>query len=91
MFPELVAGPIIRYITVEDQLRNRLHAPDKFYQGIVALQTGLVKKLLTADIVGQVADAAFAAPGLSPLEAWIGIVAYAFQIQQVASANGDPP
>ena len=80
MFPELVAGPIIRYITVEDQLRNRVHSAEKFYQGIVALQTGLIKKLLIADVVAQVADAAFAAPSLSPLEAWTGVIAYAFQI-----------
>ncbi len=80
MFPQLVAGPIVRYITVEEQLRKRTHTSEKFFQGIVAMQTGLVKKLLLADTISQVADSAFAASDLTPLAAWVGIIAYAFQI-----------
>lgn len=72
MFPQLVAGPIVRYITVEEQLRKRTHTAEKFFQGIVAMQTGLVKKLLLADTIAQVADSSFAAPDLTPLAAWAG-------------------
>ena len=80
MFPQLVAGPIVRFNTIEEQLHSRTHTFGKFYQGVVAFQSGLVKKVLIADILGKVADRAFeeAAPGA--LDAWVGALAYTFQI-----------
>jgi alginate O-acetyltransferase complex protein AlgI len=80
MFPQLVAGPIIRFSEVDDQLRGRRHTVEKFARGVAFLALGLAKKVLLANPCGQVADAAFAAGALRPLEAWYGVAAYAFQI-----------
>lgn len=80
MFPQLVAGPIVRYHTIAEQLADRSHTWGKTSRGILAFQTGLVKKVLIADILAQVADRAFAAGSLNALDAWIGILAYTFQI-----------
>lgn len=80
MFPQLVAGPIVRYHTIAEQLAERSHTWGKISRGVLAFQTGLAKKLLIADILGQLADRAFAAETLSTGDAWIGILAYTFQI-----------
>ncbi len=80
MFPQLVAGPIVRYSVVEEELRTRRHTFHGFYQGILYLQSGFAKKVLIADIVAPVADGAFAAEHLASGNAWLGIAAYAFQI-----------
>ncbi len=80
MFPQLVAGPIVRYISVEDQLRNRQHTWSKFLQGVLVFQSGLAKKILFADLVAGVADGAFALPERTIVEAWVGIFAYSMQI-----------
>ncbi len=80
LFPQLVAGPIVRYNTIAEQLHSRTHTLDKFYRGVLAFQSGMVKKLLVADILGELADLAFASSSLSPSHAWLGAVAYTFQI-----------
>ena len=80
LFPQLVAGPIVRYNTIADQLHSRTHTLSKFYRGVLAFQAGLVKKLLIADVLGELADAAFASSSLSPTYAWVGALAYTFQI-----------
>lgn len=80
LFPQLVAGPIVRYNTIAEQLHSREHTLSGFYRGVLAFQSGLVKKLLIADVLGGVADSAFAAQALSPADAWIGALAYTFQI-----------
>jgi len=80
LFPQLVAGPIVRYSSIADQLVTRTHTLEKFLAGVLCFQTGFAKKVLIADLVAGLADNAFAAPGLSILDAWTGIVAYAFQI-----------
>jgi alginate O-acetyltransferase complex protein AlgI len=80
MFPQLVAGPIIRFSEVADQLRSRTHTIAKFARGVAFLSLGLAKKVLLANPCGKVADLAFEAGSLGPLEAWYGAAAYAFQI-----------
>ena len=80
MFPQLVAGPIVRFSEVADQLRSRTHTAAKFARGIAFLSLGLAKKVLLANPCGKIADLAFDAGSLGPLEAWYGVVAYAFQI-----------
>ena len=80
MFPQLVAGPIVRYNTIAGQLHSRTHTLGKFYRGVLAFQAGFIKKLLIADPLGQVADNAFGADALGSLSAWIGTAAYTFQI-----------
>ncbi len=80
MFPQLVAGPIIRFSEVADQLRSRTHTLTKFARGVAFVSVGLAKKVLLANPCGKVADLAFEAGSLQPLEAWYGVTAYAFQI-----------
>jgi alginate O-acetyltransferase complex protein AlgI len=80
MFPQLVAGPIIRYTDVADQLRWRAHTVEKFVRGAAFLAVGLGKKVLIANPCGKIADLAFEAGSRGPLEAWYGAAAYAFQI-----------
>jgi alginate O-acetyltransferase complex protein AlgI len=89
MFPQLVAGPIIRFSEVADQLRYRTHTVEKFSRGVAFLSLGLGKKVLIANPCGKVADLAFDAGSLAPLEAWYGVTAYAFQIYFDFSAYSD--
>lgn len=80
MFPQLVAGPIIRFQEVADQLRERTHTTTKFARGIAFCCLGLAKKVLLANPCGKIADLSFEAGSLGPVEAWYGVTAYAFQI-----------
>ncbi|MCP4902703.1 MAG: MBOAT family protein [bacterium] len=80
MFPQLVAGPIVRYNTIAEQLHSRTHTGGKFYRGVLAFQAGLAKKVLIADMLAPVADRAFSMPELGLFDAWVGILAYTFQI-----------
>ncbi|MCL4847167.1 MAG: MBOAT family protein [Acidobacteria bacterium] len=80
MFPQLVAGPIIRFSEVADQLRSRTHTLTKFARGVAFFSVGLAKKVLLANPCGKIADLAFDAGSLHVLEAWYGVTAYAFQI-----------
>ena len=82
MFPQLIAGPIVRYVTVAEELDNRVETWDGFYQGIQRFVLGLCKKVLLANGVGALWEsvAAQSAGELSALTAWLGILAYAFQI-----------
>jgi alginate O-acetyltransferase complex protein AlgI len=79
-FPDLVAGPIVRYAAIEQQMRAREHTSDKFARGVAFFALGLAKKILIANPLAQVADTAFAAGGLHWYDAWYGVVSYAFQI-----------
>jgi alginate O-acetyltransferase complex protein AlgI len=80
LFPQLVAGPIIRYNTVADQLVSRSHTWEKFGSGVTLFALGFAKKILLANPMGRVADAAFDAQSLTATDAWFGALAYAFQI-----------
>jgi alginate O-acetyltransferase complex protein AlgI len=80
MFPQLVAGPIIRFSEVADQLRSRTHTVTKFARGVAFFSVGLTKKVLLANPCGKIADLAFDAGSLTVLDAWYGVTAYAFQI-----------
>ena len=89
MFPQLVAGPIIRFSEVADQLLERDHTLAKFARGIAFLSVGLAKKILLANPCGQVADLTFEAANVMALDAWFGVTAYAFQIYFDFSAYSD--
>lgn len=81
MFPQLVAGPIVRYHEIADQLRHQQH--DKladFVDGFPRFVWGLSKKVLIADSLAPLADAAFAADDPSFATAWVGAIAYTGQI-----------
>ena len=89
MFPQLVAGPIIRFSEVDDQLRTRTHTAEKFARGVSFFAMGMAKKILIANACGKVADTCFDAAAVSTLDAWVGVVAYAFQIYFDFSAYSD--
>jgi alginate O-acetyltransferase complex protein AlgI len=80
MFPQLVAGPIIRFSEIADQLRSRSHTLVKFARGVSFFALGMAKKVLIANPCGKIADLSFDAGSLAPFEAWYGVTAYAFQI-----------
>ncbi len=80
MFPQLVAGPIIRFQDVADQLESRRHTLELFARGAAFLALGLGKKVLLANPAGKIADTCFGAQALGVWDAWYGAMAYAFQI-----------
>lgn len=80
MYPQLVAGPIIRFQEVADQLRHRTYSWEKFARGIAFFVVGLGQKVVLANPCGKVADWAFDAATRTAGEAWTGAIAYSFQI-----------
>lgn len=82
LFPQLIAGPIVRYETVADQLVDRKESVKDFSYGVERFILGLGKKVLIANTVGSIADKLFSMQidELSVLLAWIGILAYTAQI-----------
>ncbi len=89
LFPQLIAGPIVRYNTIADQLVDRKHTADKFTSGTALFILGFAKKLLLANTIGKVADSVFSAEAPGMADAWFGVVAYAFQIYFDFSAYSD--
>ena len=83
-FPQLIAGPIIRYHQIDDQIRHpppRSQRLNDIAEGFPRFALGLCKKVLVADQVAPIADAAFSDPsGLTFTGAWIGALAYTVQI-----------
>ena len=80
LFPQLIAGPIVRYNTVAEQLVHRQHTASKFSSGVSMFILGFAQKILLANPMGEIANSAFAADTPLPMDAWMGAVAYAFQI-----------
>ena len=91
LFPQLVAGPIVRYTTVAGELRLRQETLDGFTEGAVRFLFGLSKKLILANGVGALADAVYGSTlsGLTVSLAWLGSVAYTLQIYFDFSAYSD--
>jgi alginate O-acetyltransferase complex protein AlgI len=79
-FPRLLAGPIVRYPSIAQELDHRTHSLDLFAQGVHRFVLGLGKKVLIADNVGVIWAAAAATANPSVLGRWLGIVAFALQI-----------
>ena len=82
LFPQLIAGPIIQYKSVADQLKSRREDLEKFVSGVQRFCVGLAKKVLLANAVGKLWDVFLATDTaeLTVVGAWLGLVAYAFQI-----------
>lgn len=81
MFPQLIAGPIVRYSDVQDQLAERNVTTANFSEGIMRFVVGLGKKVLLANQMGAVWTQIYALGGdISALMAWTGAAAYTFQI-----------
>jgi len=82
LFPQLIAGPIVRYRDVAEQLDYRVHSADKFSSGVRRFTIGLAKKVLIANNIGVLWDTYSAMPTteLTVVGSWIGIIAFTFQI-----------
>ena len=82
MFPQLIAGPIIRYVDIEEQLRQRSFGIVKFGRGAMFFIRGLAKKVVIANSIGTVYEQVMQLPvgTVSVLTSWVGCLAYAFQI-----------
>jgi alginate O-acetyltransferase complex protein AlgI len=87
LFPQLIAGPIIRYKTIYEQFtiggpRGRRHNWDTFAEGVRRFIIGFGKKMLIANTVGQAADTIFAIKPafITPAVAWLGVICYTLQI-----------
>ena len=94
LFPHLVAGPIVRYGIIAEQMRHRVETVEGFALGLTRFGFGLSKKILLADPMGAIADGAFGAGdgSLTTVTAWIGVIAYAFQIYfDFSGYFGHPP
>ena len=82
LFPQLIAGPIIKYKDLDEQLDSRSHSLNRFASGVERFVTGLAKKLLLANNLGQLWEACkvMGEGELTVVSAWLGILAFAFQI-----------
>ena len=82
LFPQLIAGPIIRYQTVEEQMVKRKETIDLFSKGIVRFMIGLGKKVLIANPIGDLFReiAGMGAEDLTTVSAWLGVIAFTLQI-----------
>ena len=82
MFPQLIAGPIVRYEEVSKELKNRSITPQGFADGMIRFLQGLFKKVLIANNIGYLFVIASSMPNneMSVVMSWLGILAYTFQI-----------
>ena len=80
LFPQLIAGPILRYRDLESQFRHREHSFSGFTEGAYRFMFGMCKKVLIADIIANVADPIFAMTSPTFSLAWIGALAYGMQL-----------
>ena len=82
LFPQLIAGPIVRYADVARQIRHRVETHDLFVSGLRRFLIGLGKKVLIANALGRVTDTILAAgiPSLGASAAWLALICYVFQL-----------
>lgn len=82
LFPQLIAGPIVRYKDIDDQLTERTENADKFAEGVRRFVAGLAKKILLADAAAAVVSSCDATLAIEPtvLTAWMLVIFYTFQI-----------
>ena len=91
LFPQLVAGPIIKYKTIDEEIRNRKESIEYFSYGVNRFIIGLSKKVIIADILGGMAYTIFKQyySGIDTPTAWIGAICYTFQIYYDFSGYSD--
>ena len=80
MFPQLVAGPIVRYSTVASELNSRRVTADDFAYGVKRFTAGMCKKVMLANSSGAVASMVLDSTRLTVASSWLGIIMYTFQI-----------
>ncbi len=79
-FPQLIAGPIVRYETVAEEILSRRETVDDFSSGVYRFAIGLSKKVILANNLASIADLAFGNSNPSVVMAWVGAIAYTLQI-----------
>ena len=89
MFPQLIAGPIVRYETISKELYKRDINFNNFSDGLLRFMQGLFKKVLIANNIGYLWTTLSSMESLSIASAWLGIIAYTFQIYFDFSAYSD--
>ena len=89
MFPQLIAGPIVRYVDVEAQLKERKHTLDKTIEGIRRFVIGLSKKILIANALGELCDIFRASQDKSVLFYWMYAIAFMLHIYYDFSGYSD--
>ena len=91
MFPQLIAGPIMRYKDIALQLDTRTHSAEKFADGVTRFVTGLAKKAILANMTGALADSIMQGDFsvMSASVAWLGAIAYTLQIYLDFSGYSD--
>ena len=89
LFPQLVAGPIVRYKTIENEIKKRSTTVDDFCYGIERFILGLAKKVIIANQMGKLADIVFSGESFTTPVVWIGAIAYMMQIYFDFSAYSD--
>jgi len=93
LFPKLIAGPIVRYHEISDQITDRSHNDtfDNKLNGFLRFSIGLAKKVLIANTMGEFADMVFATPTelMNSSTVWLGVLAYTFQIYYDFSGYSD--
>ena len=81
LFPQLIAGPIVRYIDVEKQLTYRECTAEKTARGMIRFSMGLAKKVIVSNTVAAICDGIFGSTNTVPaFTAWVGVICYALQI-----------
>ena len=81
LFPQLIAGPIVRYQTVAEEIENRRETWTDFSDGVVRFMVGFLKKVLLANTMRLIADGIFdSAEPVSAAASWLGLIAYTLQI-----------
>ena len=89
LFPQLIAGPIVRYTTIEEQLENRTHTFEKFALGVRRFVIGLGKKVLIANVLGELTSIFLSSNEMNVLYYWIYGIAAMLQIYFDFSAYSD--
>jgi alginate O-acetyltransferase complex protein AlgI len=82
LFPQLIAGPIVRFHEISEEIKKRRQRLDDFAEGVVRFAHGLAKKVIVADAAGHLVEAVFTLPAneLTTAAAWLGVAAYTIQI-----------
>jgi len=88
-FPQLIAGPIVKYHDIDAQIGARTASAEKCADGICRFTVGLAKKMLLANACGMIADTAFGAQNPGTALAWLGAFAYCLQIYHDFSGYSD--
>lgn len=90
-FPQLIAGPIVRYADIDEQINNRTVSTELFAQGMRRFLYGLGKKVIISNCMAELADQVFGTPfaTLTTGNAWLGAIAYTLQIYYDFSGYSD--